>query len=30
MVQDYYGVLQITPSATFTEVHKAYRALAMQ
>jgi curved DNA-binding protein CbpA len=30
MAPDYYGVLQITPSATFTEVHKAYRALAMQ
>ena len=27
---DYYVVLQITPAATFTEVHKAYRTLAMQ
>ena len=28
MAQDYYELLQITPSATFTEVQKAYRALA--
>src|SRR5262245_36646687 len=27
---DYYQVLQITPKATFDQVHKAYRALAMQ
>jgi curved DNA-binding protein CbpA len=27
---DYYSILQITPAATFTEVHKAYRARAMQ
>ena len=27
---DYYEILQITPAATFDEVHKAYRALAMQ
>src|SRR5262245_34250189 len=25
----FYGVLQISPAATFDEVHKAYRALAM-
>jgi curved DNA-binding protein CbpA len=30
MGADYYKVLQITPSATFDQVHKAYRALAMQ
>src|SRR6266508_382424 len=27
---DYYGLLQITPAATFDEIHKAYRSLAMQ
>jgi curved DNA-binding protein CbpA len=27
---DYYDVLHISPAATFDEVHKAYRALAMQ
>jgi len=27
---DYYELLQITPSATFDEVHKAYRALALR
>jgi curved DNA-binding protein CbpA len=26
---DYYEILQITPSATFSEVHKAYRTLAL-
>jgi curved DNA-binding protein CbpA len=30
MAGDYYELLQITPAATFDEVHKAYRALAMQ
>ena len=30
MEADYYQVLQITPAATFDQVHKAYRALAMQ
>src|SRR3989442_6560712 len=30
MGPDYYEVLQITPAATFDEVHKAYRALALQ
>jgi curved DNA-binding protein CbpA len=30
MDPDYYERLQITPAATFAEVHKAYRALAMQ
>lgn len=30
MSGDYYGLLQITPAATFDEVHKAYRSLAMQ
>jgi curved DNA-binding protein CbpA len=30
MAADYYGILRITPDATFDEVHKAYRALAMQ
>src|SRR5262249_13530569 len=30
MGADYYQVLQITSAATFDEVHKAYRALAMQ
>ena len=30
MGPDYYEVLQITPAATFDQVHKAYRALAMQ
>lgn len=29
MEADYYAVLQITPAATFDQVHKAYRALAM-
>ena len=27
---DYYALLGITPSATFDEVHKAYRSLALQ
>jgi len=30
MAADYYETLRITPDATFDEVHKAYRALAMQ
>ena len=30
MTADYYEVLRVTPSATFDEVHRAYRALAMQ
>src|SRR5262245_46905881 len=30
MGANYYEVLQITPKATFSEVHKAYRTLAMQ
>jgi curved DNA-binding protein CbpA len=30
MRADYYETLRITPAATFDEVHKAYRALAMQ
>lgn len=30
MVSDYYELLRISPAATFNEVHKAYRALAMQ
>jgi curved DNA-binding protein CbpA len=30
MAGDYYSVLRITPAATFAEVHKAYRALALQ
>jgi curved DNA-binding protein CbpA len=30
MGNNYYDVLQITPTATFDQVHKAYRALAMQ
>src|SRR6516162_8247139 len=30
MRADYYETLHITPAATFDEVHKAYRALAMQ
>jgi curved DNA-binding protein CbpA len=30
MSSDYYELLQITPAATFTEVHKAYRCLALQ
>jgi curved DNA-binding protein CbpA len=30
MRADYYQILRITPVATFDEVHKAYRALAMQ
>src|SRR5437762_2291017 len=30
MASDYYELLQITTAATFDEVHKAYRALAMQ
>ena len=29
MEPDYYEVLQISPDATFDQVHKAYRALAM-
>ncbi len=28
MEPDYYEVLQISPDATFDQVHKAYRALA--
>jgi curved DNA-binding protein CbpA len=27
---DYYELLQITPAATFAEIHKAYRSLALQ
>jgi len=27
---DYYELLQITPTATFDEVHRAYRSLALQ
>ena len=27
---DYYELLRLTPAATFDEVHKAYRSLAMQ
>jgi curved DNA-binding protein CbpA len=30
MRSDYYEILQITTVATFNEVHRAYRALAMQ
>jgi curved DNA-binding protein CbpA len=30
MEADYYNLLRITPAATFEEVQKAYRALAMQ
>lgn len=30
MEADYYEVLQISPAATFDQVHKAYRALAMR
>jgi curved DNA-binding protein CbpA len=30
MKADYYEMLRITPAATFDEVHKAYRLLAMQ
>src|SRR5881394_3065657 len=30
MGSDFYEVLQITPDATFDDVHRAYRALAMQ
>ena len=30
MTADYYEILHLTPVATFTEVHKAYRTLAMQ
>jgi len=30
MAADYYEILQITPIATFADVHKAYRTLAMQ
>ena len=30
MRSDYYKVLQITPAATFDQVHKAYRVLAMR
>src|SRR5579883_507918 len=30
MNADYYQLLHITPAASFDEVHKAYRALAMQ
>jgi len=30
MAADYYEILRITPDATFDEVHKAYRTLAMQ
>ena len=30
MAADYYGLLQITSAATFDQIHKAYRALAMQ
>jgi curved DNA-binding protein CbpA len=30
MAYDYYELLRITPAATFDEVHKAYRSLAMQ
>jgi molecular chaperone DnaJ len=30
MRPDYYAVLRLTSEATFTEVHKAYRSLAMQ
>lgn len=30
MTADYYDLLRLTPAATFDEIHKAYRALAMQ
>jgi hypothetical protein len=30
MSPDYYEMLRITPAASFEEVHKAYRLLAMQ
>jgi curved DNA-binding protein CbpA len=30
MAGEYYQLLQLTPDATFDEVHRAYRALAMQ
>src|SRR5258705_13203754 len=30
MGSDYYELLRLTPAATFNEVHKAYRSLAMQ
>lgn len=30
MSSDYYEMLRITPAASFDEVHKAYRLLAMQ
>src|SRR6516162_7459742 len=30
MKTDYYDMLKITPAATFDEVHKAYRLLALQ
>ena len=30
MERDYYQVLQITPAATFDEVHRAYRSRAME
>src|SRR3954447_14394883 len=30
MANDYYDLLHVTPAATFDEVHKAYRSLAMQ
>src|SRR5262249_43057306 len=29
MAADYYDLLRITPAATFSQVHKAYRTLAM-
>jgi curved DNA-binding protein CbpA len=30
MVPDYYAVLHLTPDASFEEVHRAYRALALR
>jgi curved DNA-binding protein CbpA len=30
MAADYYELLHVTPTATFDEVHRAYRALAMR
>ena len=30
MARDYYELMNLTPAATFDEVHKAYRTLAMQ
>ena len=30
MERDYYELLQITPAATFDEVHRAYRSRAME